>query len=381
MITVDIIEPFYGGSHKQLIDFLTDAISRNSPPGKFNVKLNTLPAKKWHWRARTSALNFAQTIPTTESEEKETAETSVLFCSSVLNLAELLSLRRDLAEKWRQKIVYFHENQLVYPVRSGKLGGEQRDFQYGYNQVLTAMAADRVVFNSNFNRDSFLDNINSFFNLQPDHKPDTASIKRQIAAKSSVLHFPVKIDDDLPFEEKEDDQPPVLHIVWPHRWEHDKNPESFFKVLFRLKSENYSFKVSVLGESFAQFPEIFDEAREKLGEEIAHFGRLASKRDYLEVLKAADVAVSTADHEFFGVAMVEAALSGCYPLVPDRLAYPELFPDACTYRTDQQLYKRLREFCRKPRVPRSIWKGKESMSKVTPFDQLETKYLDLFEIV
>ena len=47
--------------------------------------------------------------------------------------------------------------------------------------------------------------------------------------------------------------------------------------------------------------------------------------DSWDVLFCSDVAVSTADHEFFGIAMVEAAAAGAYPLVPRRLAYPEVF--------------------------------------------------------
>ena len=44
-------------------------------------------------------------------------------------------------------------------------------------------------------------------------------------------------------------------------------------------------------------------------------------------LSWADCIVSTAHHEFFGLAVVEAA-AGCLPLLPPRLAYPELFPPA-----------------------------------------------------
>lgn len=55
----------------------------------------------------------------------------VLFCSSVLNLCELVALRPDLAAL--RKVIYFHENQLVYPVRKQ----QDRDFQYGYNQILS----------------------------------------------------------------------------------------------------------------------------------------------------------------------------------------------------------------------------------------------------
>ena len=54
-----------------------------------------------------------------------------LFTSANLNLAELVGLRPDLCKV--KKILYFHENQLVYPVRKK----QERDFQYGYNQIIS----------------------------------------------------------------------------------------------------------------------------------------------------------------------------------------------------------------------------------------------------
>lgn len=83
MKEVLIIEPFCGGSHKQLVDFLVKNFADRLQLSPF-----TLPAKKWHWRARTSALHFTQAVPHGKTY-------SALFCSSVLNLAEICALRDD----------------------------------------------------------------------------------------------------------------------------------------------------------------------------------------------------------------------------------------------------------------------------------------------
>jgi len=49
-----VFEPFYGGSHRQLIDTVFSQ--------RTNTEVLKLPAKKWHWKARTSALLFSQQV-------------------------------------------------------------------------------------------------------------------------------------------------------------------------------------------------------------------------------------------------------------------------------------------------------------------------------
>lgn len=101
-----------------------DFIAFHSDVDTVEYDLFTLPAQKWHWKARLSALYFSQNIPTNHRYE-------IIFTTSVLNLAELIGMRSDLAQC--QKIVYFHENQLIYPVREMR----DRDCQYGLNQIMT----------------------------------------------------------------------------------------------------------------------------------------------------------------------------------------------------------------------------------------------------
>ncbi|XP_036066623.1 glycosyltransferase-like domain-containing protein 1 isoform X4 [Oryzias melastigma] len=304
-----LVEPFYGGSHKQLIDLLKKNV--------VDCSVFTLPAKKWHWRARTAALYFSQTIPYCASYR-------VLFSSSVLNLCELVALRPDLSNL--KKVLYFHENQLAYPVRKE----QDRDFQYGYNQVLSCLVSDVVVFNSHFNMDSFLSSIPSHMKKIPDHRPK--NLDELIRPKCVVLSYPVQFPD-------------VTR-------EHDKNPELFFNTLLKLKEQELHFQVSVLGETFTDVPDIFPSSKRLLDSHILNWGFLSSKDDYLQVLCDADVVVSTSNHEFFGVSMLEAVHCGCFPLCPKALVYPEIFPVQYLYSTPEQLFKRLKELCKRPGIAR-----------------------------
>ncbi|KRX25034.1 Glycosyltransferase-like domain-containing protein 1 [Trichinella nelsoni] len=200
---------------------------------------------------------------------------------------------------------------------------------------------------------SFLENIPHIFAYIPsDSKPK--HVLERIALKSRVLYYPIDFpslsvgcnsNEKLPDSE-------LLHIVWPHRWEHDKNPELFFRVLIRLKSESFKFKISVLGENYQEKPDCFSEAEQTLNDNILNWGYLKSKVDYCNILKRAHVVVSTARHEFFGVSVLEAVYLGCWPLCPNALSYPEIYDKQCLYSTEQQLYKQLRQFCYNPSLAR-----------------------------
>jgi len=310
------MEPYYGGSHKAFIDGLRRASTHT-------WTLLTLPPHKWKWRMRHSAITFAGQV----RELIEKGQTwDVLFCSDMLNLAEFAALA-PVEIVGLPKIIYFHENQLTYPVRFES----ERDYQFAMTNLTSALAADEVWFNSGFHKDSFLNALAKFLKSMPDHQPTEAI--EHIRAKSSV--YPPGIVD-VPARAKR--RPGPIRILWAARWEHDKNPEDFFDALNILKAGNVDFRLSVIGQSFRDQPEIFAEAKQHFEDHIDHWGYQSGRADYETVLAQADVIVSTANHEFFGISAVEAISAGAYPLLPNRLSYPEILASAPTEATNQFLY-------------------------------------------
>jgi glycosyltransferase involved in cell wall biosynthesis len=136
-------------------------------------------------------------------------------------------------------------------------------------------------------------------------------------------------------------------VLWNHRWEYDKNPEAFFRAVYALADEGLDFGLVLLGESFRNQPAEFLEARERLPGRIVQFGYAEDPAAYASLLWQSDIVVSTALHEFFGAAIVEACYCGCFPILPRRLSYPELVPADrhydCLYEDDGGLLKRLRD--------------------------------------
>jgi len=297
-------EPYYGGSHKAFIDGLI----RHS---RHHIELFQLPARKWKWRMRAAAINLVQQMRTCD------ARVDLLFASDFLSMA-------DFAGLWPQKaaltpkIAYFHENQFTYPEQVEA----KRDYQFLFTNITTCLAADRVYFNSHYHRDSMLREVGLFLRRMPDFVPE--GITEEIEAKSGVLHVGCDLAECDAIAAP--DRAGPLVILWNHRWEHDKDPDTFFGVLLELADAGADFRLIVAGESFREHPPVFDAARERLADRILHFGHLPGRRAYLEALKRADVVVSTARHEFFGIAVVEAVACGCFPLLPDRLSYPEIIP-------------------------------------------------------
>jgi len=294
------LEPYYGGSHRA---FLDDWISRS----RHRWTLLTLPAHKWKWRMRHAPLTFAEQV---RSQLNAGEKWDILFCSDMLSLAGFKGLTPALAAV--PSVVYFHENQLTYPVRRE----EPRDAHYGFTNIGTAIAAQSIWFNSTFHCNEFYDAAGKFIRRMPDFAPFD---QLHAARKRSVVRHPgITLPPQCP-----QPRPGPLNILWAARWEHDKNAADFFTAIDLLDRRGVAFSLSVIGESFRRSPPEFAAARERFDARIVHWGFQPTRQAYNTVLSQAGVVVSTANHEFFGISVIEAIAAGAVPLLPRRLAYPE----------------------------------------------------------
>ncbi|KAM5279547.1 tRNA-queuosine alpha-mannosyltransferase isoform 6-T6 [Ctenodactylus gundi] len=343
-MSVLIIEAFYGGSHKQLVDLLQEELE--------DCVLYTLPAKKWHWRARVAALYFSQNVPIRENYR-------ILFTSSVLNLTELTALRPDLGKL--KKILYFHENQLVYPVKKF----QERDFQYGYNQILSCLVADVVVFNSYFNMESFLTSIGKFMKLIPDHRPK--DLENIIRPKCQVIYFPIKFPDVSRFMPEHK----ILHlkkmlsikgndsVALPSQREQRESEN----LLDNFNSECYVHSgLNTAQEENLDNALMKESGLKKVNSSDNSQSHLGKKEQNLPLNPFDSLGGNANQHRPLHIVWphrwLEAVYCGCYPLCPKDLVYPEIFPAEYLYSTPEQLSKRLQNFCKRPDIIRKhLYKG------------------------
>ena len=308
MGNIFLISPYHTGSHRAW----AQGYARHS---QHQVHLLTMAGRFWKWRMQGGALELAQQVKKAVSQF---GSPDALLVTDMVNLPALIALSRP----WLDSVpihFYAHENQLTYPPRPG----EKRDLTYGMINTLSMVAADAIHFNSAYHRTTFFDELPRLLKHFPDY--NHLEIIEQLQQKSDVL--PVGLD--LSFFDAfapAEPTPGPLRILWNQRWEYDKNPSAFFDALQALAREEIPFQVIVAGENFRQQPEEFEQAQQQLGDRLLHFGYAASRADYARLLWQADVVVSTALHEFFGISVLEAIYCHTYPLLPHRLSYPELIP-------------------------------------------------------
>ncbi len=307
-MNIALIDPFFDESHK----YWANGLQKYSA---HQIKIYADNPNYWKWQMIGGTMDIARRIGS------QVEQFDLLLVTDMLDLP---CFKGYLSQyKIPPTIIYFHENQITYPWSPDDRDiPKERDHHYGFMNFRSALVAEKVIFNSNFHKNSLLDAIPPFLTQFPKNSfPNSA---KRLIEKTEVIPIGFDPRDFGKANPKNDAKPTFL---WNHRWEYDKGPNSFFKTLFTLKDGGLDFDLIVLGKSHRKKPEIFDEAKEYLSKEIIHWGYANSKTEYYELLVKANILLVTGVQDFFGISVVEAIAAGCYPVLPKRLAYPEHIPE------------------------------------------------------
>jgi glycosyltransferase involved in cell wall biosynthesis len=338
---ITIVSPYHGGSHQAW----AEGYQRHSG---FEVSLLTMPARFWKWRMHGGAVTLARRFL------ENGRSPDIFLVTDMLDLTTFLALTRSVSAG-APVVLYMHENQLTYPQQDNPSTEPKsrhlsvRDQHYAFINFASMLAANVVAFNSQYHLDSWFAALPAFLK----HFPEYNELNAIGRLKKKSLVLPIGIDlarlQPAPATAEKPDDPPL--ILWNQRWEYDKNPEAFWAAITAVSQAGIPFRLALCGQQYGKRPLALKQALHTFADHIIHCG-LADADTYRRLLWQADIVISTAYHEFFGISILEAIYCHTWPLLPNRLSYPELLPQAfhsqCLYEDDDDFVNKLIEMLRYP---------------------------------
>lgn len=291
----------------------------------FEWQLFSLPGRHFRWRIRGNPIAWLDLLPTRPPD--------AIIATSMVDLAVLRGIRRDLCAT--PSLLYFHENQFAYPVSRD----QHASIDPQMVQLFSALSSDRILFNSAWNRDSFCNGVTALCQMLPDHCP--TELADRLLARSGML--PVPVTPIAPGPKRGG------LILWNHRWEYDKAPEVFAQAIDLLRKRDAPFQLALLGRRSRPPSAALERIRATAADRILVDAEV-SPSEYRHWLARADIVISTAKHEFQGLAVLEAVSAGAAPLVPDALCYVEQYPKTYRYPPGEteQLASQLEQWLAQP---------------------------------
>lgn len=308
-----LLSAYDAQSHRRWRNVLSHSFS------DYDWTVLTLAPRYFSWRIRGNSMSWAFTQRDTLEQHYD-----LVIATSMVDLSALRGFVPELTQC--PTLLYFHENQFAYPASKNQF----LSIEPKVLNLYSALAADYIAFNSAYNRTTFLHGVSQLLFKMPDHVPP--GIAERLESKSTVLPVPLEksffLDKTLGSESQ-------LSIVWNHRWEYDKAPDRLFAALQIFFEEGLEMDLYIIGQQFRKVPPVFEQIKEYFACHYPHclkrWGYVESEKEYREILNGSDIIVSTALHDFQGLAVLEGVAAACVPLLPDRLCYAEWFKQANLY--------------------------------------------------
>lgn len=304
--------PYYTGSHKYWADNLIQY-------SKYDFDLIAMNGRHWKWRLQGSAIHLANQF---NQKYRDSALPHLIICSTMMDV----SLYRSLIRKSIPIVYFMHENQLTYPVSD--IDERREEFHYGFINYKSCLAADYVFFNSAYHRTVFLEALEKLLKRLPDYQ-SMDSIK-MIQEKSEISWIGIDLDrisEQLIKIRSKKQRNDIPVILWNHRWEHDKNPDLFRRLLLHLDSKGIDFKLVLTGES-SEKSQVFQEINSLFRTKIAHSGFFPDYKSYIEAISHCDLSPISSEQDFYGISVLEAVCCGVSPLLPQNRVYNDFLPEA-----------------------------------------------------
>ena len=320
-----ILDPFLGPSHM----VFWEAIKKHS-----SFAVDIYPYKSGSWKLSSGLSSFTRL---------KNKDYDAYLVSDFFDISSFKSLNPDLADK--PFIHYLHENQFEYPVRNL----DKRDEQFSLINLKNYLSADINVFNSNWNRDSFLEGVKRFRRRLPSSHRSLFPEMDSLIRNNDKIVYPSPDLEKLPEKNYFSPNSSPLKVIWNHRWEHDKGPGKLTALASFISENDLDVVLDVCGESHKS-SDLNRALSETLGNRLTNCSYYERKEDYLRALSCADVVLSTADHEFYGISVLEGLATGLYPILPNKLSYPELYKDLyskdCFYENTDDLCKKIEQLAK-----------------------------------
>jgi glycosyltransferase involved in cell wall biosynthesis len=305
-----------------------EGLVKHCPDHDFTVV--TLPARYFSWRFRGNSLSLA-------FDARLTGPWDLILATSMTDLSALVGMRPELANS--RRLLYFHENQFAYPTA----GDPNHLVERQITSLYSSLSADQLIFNSAFNRSSFLSGVEQLLARLPDQVP--AGIVEKLRQRSTLMPVPLYGDCfEIAQQPSTRATNPLLTtnsrlaVVWNHRWEYDKGVDALQVLVAAMLASSLDFEFHLIGQSFRSVPPAMQQVRTMLEEagKLGVCGFIPARADYLALLARSHVVLSTAIHEFQGLAVLEAIAAGCLPVVPNALAYQDFIPACWRYEDSPQ---------------------------------------------